>query len=78
MNDNRDNGRNNDNRTAIVQASPAASVLAGISKAASDPTIDVEKLERLLAIQERLLADQRRTAFSAALANRQDVIHLPA
>lgn len=69
------NDRNDRNsRTEIVSATPnapASLVLAGISKAAADPNIDVEKLERLLAIQERLLADQRRAAFSAALARLQ-------
>ena len=60
--------------TAIVQAEPtaiqqeAASILDVIARAASDPTVNVEKLERLLAIQERLLADKRRTSFMAALS----------
>lgn len=60
--------------TAIVHAEPtsiqreATSILDVIARAAKDPTINVEKLERLLAIQERLLADQRRTAFMAALS----------
>jgi hypothetical protein len=48
-----------------------ASVLDVISRAASDPAVNVEKLERLLAIQERLLADQRKTAYFAALARLQ-------
>ena len=48
-----------------------SSVLAVISRAAADPAVNVEKLERLLAIQERLLADQRRTSFYAALSELQ-------
>ena len=48
-----------------------ASVLDVIDRAARDPSVDVEKLERLLAIQERLLADQRKTAYFAALARLQ-------
>jgi hypothetical protein len=48
-----------------------ASVLDVIARAASDPSVNVEKLERLLAIQERLLADQRKTAYFAALARLQ-------
>jgi ERF superfamily len=51
--------------------SESASILAVISRAAKDPTVDVAKLERLLAIQERLLADQRRTSYMAALARLQ-------
>lgn len=51
-----------------------ASVLDVIARAASDPTVNVEKLERLLAIQERLLADKRKTAYFAALARLQAAI----
>jgi ERF superfamily len=59
---------------AIVVQPPAdvqresASILDVISRAAKDPAVDVSKLERLLAIQERLLLDQRRTSYMAALA----------
>jgi len=48
-----------------------ASVLDVIARAASDPNVNVEKLERLLAIQERLLADSRKTAYFSALARLQ-------
>ncbi len=62
-----------DPKTAIVHApSETAMVLDGITRAALDPQIDVAKLERLLAIQQTLLADQRRTAFRAALARLQE------
>lgn len=56
-----------DNKRTELQRE-AESILSVISRAAADPTVNVEKLERLLAIQERLLADQRRTAFYAALS----------
>jgi hypothetical protein len=57
----------------IVPAeSETAMVLSGITRAALDPAIDVSKLERLLAIQERLLASQQKTAFMAALARLQE------
>lgn len=49
----------------------AAHVVEVIARAAADPTVDVGKLERLLAMQERILADQRRTAFLAGLARLQ-------
>lgn len=49
-----------------------ATILDTIARAASDPSVDVAKLERLLAIQERLLADQRRTSFMASLARLQE------
>jgi len=62
-----------DSKTAIVHApSETTVVLDGITRAALDPNVDVEKLERLLAIQQTLLADQRRTAFRAALARLQE------
>ena len=43
-------------------------VLEVIARAVMEPTIDVEKMERLLAMQERVLADDRRTQFFASLA----------
>lgn len=48
------------------------SMLDVISEAAKDPSVNVEKLERLLAIKERLDADKRKTAFFAALARLQE------
>lgn len=47
-------------------------ILAGIARAAMDPAVDVAKLERLLAIQEKLLADQRKTAYATAMARLQE------
>ena len=44
------------------------SMLDVIARAARDPNVDVEKMERLLALQERYLKDQRRTSYMAALA----------
>ncbi len=49
----------------------ASSTLAAIVRAASDPATDVSKLERLLALHERLLTDQRRTSYMAAMARLQ-------
>jgi len=48
-----------------------AGLLAVISRAASDPTVDIDKLERLLAAQERVEANQaRRQYIDAKLAMR--------
>ncbi len=64
--------------TAIVKADPvdlqaeATSILSVIARAASDASVDVAKLERLLAIQERMLADQRRISYMAAMARLQE------
>ena len=53
-------------------ATEGAAILDVIARAAKDPAVDVDKLERLLAIQERMMAAQRRTAFYAALARLQE------
>lgn len=42
--------------------------LSIIERVALDPRVDVEKLERLLAMKERVLADQRRVAFVEAMS----------
>ena len=63
--------------TEIVKAGPtdlehsASTILDVIERVASNPAADVEKLERLLAIQQTVLADQRRTAYMAAMSRLQ-------
>jgi hypothetical protein len=61
-----------DAKAMVVDASAEmprpASILDVIAQAARDPNVDVGKMERLLALQERFLADQRRTSYMAALA----------
>lgn len=49
-------------------------ILNVIARAASDPNTDVDKLERLLAMQERVLARAAEQAFNAALLAAQDEI----
>lgn len=49
----------------------SGSVLDVIARAARDPSVDAEKLERLFALQERVVADRRKTAYFAALARLQ-------
>jgi hypothetical protein len=48
-----------------------SSALTVIERAAKDATIDVEKLERLFALQERLLARQAEESFNAAMKDVQ-------
>lgn len=55
----------------VTEAGSATALLAVIAMAARDPNVDVGKMERLLAMQERVLADQRREAFAGALARLQ-------
>ena len=57
------------NQVAVVSESSA--VLAVIARAASDPTVDMDKLERLLDMQERIMNKQAETEFNSALAAMQ-------
>ena len=56
---------------AKIQPSPPAvqddngSLLAVIARAAADPSVDVDKMERLLQMQERVLKSQARMAFDS-------------
>ena len=53
---------------AQPQALPQeAALLAAITAAATNPAVDVEKMERLLAMQEKISADQARRAFIESL-----------
>jgi hypothetical protein len=45
-----------------------------IARAASDPNTDVDKLERLLAMQERVLEREAERTFNAAMREAQDAI----
>lgn len=56
--------------THEIQREPG-SILDVIERAARDPSVDVAKLERLLAIREKIVTDARRTAFMEALARLQ-------
>lgn len=51
------------------------SILAVISRAATDPACDIEKLERLMSLKERMDAKQSEQAFNAAMAQMQ--CHMP-
>src|SRR5262245_3751967 len=49
----------------------ASELLQAITAAVSNPALDVGKMQALLAMHKELLADQRETAFKAALAELQ-------
>lgn len=55
----------------VVQAD-ATTLMAVISRAASDPNIDVDKLERLLGMHERITARQTAAAFDEAMNAAQE------
>jgi hypothetical protein len=56
---------------ALTVSSEATSLMAVISRAASDPATDVDKLERLLGMYERITERQAKASFAAALADMQ-------
>src|SRR3546814_8683619 len=57
---------------AVAQTSESSSLLAVTSRAASDPNVDLDKMERLLAMQERIVARQAEALFASALSEMQD------
>lgn len=56
---------------ASVVSADAGSIMQVISRAASDPNTDVDKLERLLGMYERITAREAQAAYTAALADMQ-------
>lgn len=46
----------------------SAAVLSMIARAASDPSIDIDKMERLMQMQERAIQRQAQTAFDESMA----------
>lgn len=61
---------------AKIEAEPqihnyAASIFDVIARAAGDPTFDVEKLERLMAMEERVAGRNAQAAFASAFAQMQ-------
>src|SRR6185369_2100492 len=48
-------------------ANDAAGFLQIIARAAADPAVDIDKLERLLAVQERVIAKQAEADFNNAM-----------
>ena len=59
--------------TTILAEQPS-SILEVIARAVSDPKIDVEKMERLLAMHERISAQQREITFKDALSRLQATV----
>lgn len=61
-------------QTAVVVSTEAGTLMAVISRAASDPTVDVDKLERLMGLYERLTDRTAKAAYAAALATMQPLL----
>lgn len=60
-----------DKLAKVESADVSRSTVDAIVRMAQDPSLDAEKLGKLLAMQRELLEDQRRTAYRAALAELQ-------
>lgn len=58
-------------RQVVAPITPDTSIMAVISRAAADPTCDIEKMERLLAMHERMQAKTAEAAFNAAMSEMQ-------
>lgn len=58
-------------RQTEAVAQPQADLMAVIARAASDESVDVEKMERLFALKERMDGQERQRIFADALARIQ-------
>lgn len=58
-------------RRESLPAAESGAVLSMIERAARDPAVDIDKLERLMAMHERLEARRAEAAFSEAMAAMQ-------
>lgn len=56
------------------QATEGATLLSVISRAASDPNVDIEKMERLMAMHRDMQKQQAEADFNAAMARVQSVM----
>lgn len=55
-------------RGQTVAPTESGSLLTLISRAASDPSVDLDKMERLMAMHERIVARNAETAFNEAMS----------
>ena len=63
-------------QTGAVAPSDAATVLQIIERAASNQQVDIDKLERLLQMRERMQANEAKAAYAAALSRLQPKLPL--
>lgn len=62
------------NAVAAARAQTDTSLLAVISRAAADPSCDIDKMERLMAMHERMQARDAEAEFNASMAAMQSDI----
>jgi hypothetical protein len=58
-------------RKEIAVVSESTALISVIERAARDPNIDIDKMERLLAMQKEIFAQQAEAAFNAAMSDCQ-------
>lgn len=58
-------------RKDVAPVSEAIALIQVIERAARDPSVDIERMERLLGMHERLVERQAKAAYAAALARLQ-------
>lgn len=58
-------------RHTLPALSESAAILQVIERAAANPNVDIDKMERLLQMQERIVARNAKAAFDAAFADMQ-------
>lgn len=60
--------------TALQATTETATIINAIAQAATNPDVDVEKMERLWAMHEKIAARDAETAFNQAMTNAQSDI----
>lgn len=61
------NDSNTGGSAAVVTDVQPTDLMAAIAQAVCDPRVDVEKMERLLAMHQTIVAEQRKVAYMAAM-----------
>lgn len=57
--------------TALASASETGAIISMIERAARDPAVDIDKMQRLISMRREMLADEAKRAYAAALADMQ-------
>jgi len=59
------------NAHSVTTQADSAAIIQVIERAAMNPDVDIDKMERLLQMQERIMARNAETAFNAAMTDAQ-------
>ena len=57
-----------DKEIATIEQAPSTNIIQVIERAAMDPNVDIDKMERLLGMQERILTKESELAFSRSMS----------